>query len=77
MGLFARANHACRHGYRQLVDLGVYTVGVNQYIDILICIGICLSGDIQYIVLTIRQYNVGFENSSFDRRAHSNLKNGL
>ena len=36
-----------------------------------------MSDDIRYIVLTIRQYNVGFENSTFDRRARSsNFKNG-
>ena len=55
-----------------------YIVGVNQYIDISIRTGIRLSGDIRYIVLTIRQYNVGFENSTFDRRACSlKFKNGL
>ena len=42
------------------------------------CTGIGLSGDIQYIVLTIRQYNIGFKNSTFDRRAGSNnSRNGL
>ena len=51
---------------------------MNQYINISIRISVRLSGDIRYIVLTIRQYNVGFENSSFDRRAYSyKLKNGL
>ena len=45
-----------------------YLVGVNQYIDISIRTGIRLSGDIRYIVLTIRQYNVGFENRNFDCR---------
>ena len=57
---------------------GGYDVGVNQYIDISIRTGICLSGDIQYIVLTIRQYNVRFENTTFDRWARSSkFKNGL
>ena len=58
-----------------IVIFGMYhngfLLGVNQYIDISICIGIRLSGDIRYIVLMIRQYNVGFENSTFNRLARS------
>ena len=53
-------------------------LGVNQYIDISIRTGIRLSGDKRYIVLTIRQYNVGFENSTFNRRARSTkFKNSI
>ena len=53
----------------------LFLIGVNQYIDISIRTSIRLSGDIRYIILTIRQYNVGFENSTFNRQARSSNSN--
>ena len=44
-------------------------LGVNQCIDISIRTSIRLSGDLRYIVLTICQYKVGFEKSTFNRLA--------
>ena len=46
----------------------MFRLGVNQYINIYVHTGIRLSGDIRYIVLMIRQHNVGFEKSTFIRR---------
>ena len=52
--------------------------GESIYINISICTGIRLSGDIRYIVLMIHQCNVWFKNSTFERRARiSKFKNGL